>query len=335
MRVGLKFGMLIVSAVVPFSTAWAQADEPLTLEALPVQGDDEAQLSHGWNPLLKIHANFSFGTSSDVIGQQNGDSITLGGKLEGGYSFKDEANEWRNTLNYAGSTSSTPTIPRYIKSLDLIEANTIYMRSLKSRPWLGPYAQVNLQAPVFKGEDVRSEPTDYVVDGAPVTTDVLRLTDSFRPLRTKESVGLFARIIEEEDLKITTRLGFGALQVTADGQYAIDDDPDTPEIEVRFLNSYAHVGAEAAIDLAGNIDEKTSYKLSAEILVPFNAEEPTEAERRNELELADVEIKAAIMTKMYEWMALNYEISFIKQPLLQERYQATSLLTVNFSHQLL
>ena len=65
--------------------------------------------------------------------------------------------------------------------------------------------------------------------------------------------------------------------------------------------------------------------------MPFNVDEP---EGRNEFELADVEIKAAILTKMYEWMALNYEISFIKQPLLQERFQTTSLLTVNFSHQL-
>ena len=197
MRIGPKLAMLCFSPLLSVSV-WAQADEPLTLEALPVASEDEPELERGWNPLLKIHANFSFGTSSNVIGQQNGDSITLGGKLEGGYSYKDELNEWRNTLHYAGSTSTTPTIPRYIKSLDLLEANTIYMRSLPNRTWLGPYAQANLQAPLFKGEDVRSEPTDYVVDGAPVTTDVLRLTDSFRPLRTKESVGLFARVLDEE-----------------------------------------------------------------------------------------------------------------------------------------
>lgn len=329
-RIFLIFGALLMGFPL---ASFSQTDEALTLDVNPMDAEDRPELTNGWTPLLRLSANFSFGTSSSVIGQQNGDSITLGGKLEGGYFFKDALNEWRNTLTYSGSTSSTPTTPRYVKSLDLLEANTLYMRSLKNTPWLGPYAQANLQAPIFKGEDLRTDPATYIIDGTAVTTDTLRLTDGFRPLRTKESVGFFARIMDHETLKATGRLGLGALQVKADGQYAIADADDTTQIQVNSLDSYSHVGVEAALDVSGQIDEKTSYTFGAEILIPFNVEE-AEAQGRDKIELADVEIKASLMTKIYEWMSLNYELNLIKQPLLQEPYQATSLLTVNLTHQI-
>jgi hypothetical protein len=325
---------VLATSVPDFSSA--QTEEALTLKEDPNgQKKEDDGLKFGWTPQLKFSANLSFGTSSDVIGQQNGDSITVGGKIEGGYFFRDELNEWRNNLTYAGATSSTPAIPRYVKSMDLLEVNSIFLRSLPSRKWLGPYAQVNLQAPLFKGEDVRSSAETYTLNGTAVQTgDVMHLTDAFRPLRTKESLGFFARIFDQETLKATARLGLGAIQVKADGQLAIDDDASTPNIELRTLDSYSHTGIEAGLDISGKLDDKTSYSLVSEILIPFSIDEP-EAQGRDEIELADVSIKGSLMTKVYEWMSLNYEISFIKQPLLQERYQTTSLLTLNFTHQLL
>ena len=89
-----------------------------------------------------------------------------------------------------------PSLPTFIKANDEARIETTYLYSLPSLPEIGPYVNGLVSAPIFAGQDVRAASTTYLVqrNGQPqetVTGQSLRLTDGFKPLTTKESLGGF------------------------------------------------------------------------------------------------------------------------------------------------
>lgn len=307
-------------------------------ESLTLQRDlaSEEAIPPGWTPLLKLSGNISFGSSDNVVGQQNGDTTTLGTNLNGGLNYRNNQHEWRNALRYQGATSRTPNVPVYIKSSDELSFETIYLFSLENIKWLGPYFRANAVTQVFKGEDIRENPVTYSISTSSGATRTetgrsLRLTDGFSPLTLKQSVGAFAKIIDEDKQKLEARLGLGALQVNADGQFAVNDDRATPSIEIRALESYEQAGFEAALTYSGRIDEKTSYHLGGEVLIPIlkNLEA---GDDRSSLQLTNYEVLAKLSSKVYDWMSLDYEYRLRKQPQLIDKNQIQHLLLVNLSY---
>src|SRR5690606_26842655 len=123
-------------------------------------------------------------------------------------------------------TTRTPSIPRYVKSSDELKISTAFLHFWDGNPKFGPYARAELSTPVFKGENVQSEAKTYRIipnNGAQqvFTGTSVRLTDGFKPLTTKESAGFFWRPRDDERMKIETRFGVAALQVSASGQYTV------------------------------------------------------------------------------------------------------------------
>ncbi len=288
----------------------------------------------GWQKTLSISSSLSSGTSDNVVGQPSGQTNNFGLNLDGQFTNISDRDEWRNTLKIGESASKTPAIPKYSKVKDEIKIESLFLHSLNDYPWMGPYARVSAETAIFKGEDIRGAPTTYLLDdGSTPTLTTLRLTDGFRPLTTRESVGAFFKLKDEETNKVESRLGIGALQVNADDQRVIKDVATTPQIDVDNLSSYEQVGVEGAISWKGPIDLKTTYALEAEFLSPFVADIPA-ADDRSKFELTNWEVKGRITSKVYDWMSVDYTAKVFKQPQLVEKTQSQTLLMVNLTYQI-
>ncbi|MCB0341794.1 MAG: hypothetical protein KDD59_06075 [Bdellovibrionales bacterium] len=329
LRFFLVFGLL-VSGV----SSWGQGE---LVENEKPKAAETKDKKAGWYPKLKFGANLSYGSSAKVIGQVDGETKTFGLTVNSGVTWFADQQEWRQSLDLNQGTSSTASLPRYVKSQDDLKYDTIYLYSLKETSWLGPYAKASLQTSIFKGEDVRAATTTYkdVLGGTIATSTSLPLTEGFKPLTTKESVGLFASLVKSEDMDLEGRVGLGAQQVSADGQLAVKSyDAATNTVVVKQLSSYTQSGGEVGVTWKGQIDKKTKYQMDVELFQPFSPKLDA-GDERSGLDLLDSSVGLKLSSKIYEWAELVYEYRYKRQPLLQEAEQVSNYLLLNFSYEAL
>lgn len=300
-----------------------------------------AQEKMGWNKSANLGVNLSFSSSQDVVGQADGTSETYGTSLKSTFNYKSEVSDWKNTFSFLENITKTPTLPGFVKSNDELRLESIYLYSIPSYPKIGPYVKAEAFAPVFKGEDVRATPETYVIqnpDGSPaagpLTTDRIKLTDGFHPLTTKESAGFFWKAKEEEDLNILVRVGFGATQINADGQYAlIGADDTTGNIIVRELEDVSQAGLELGLSIKGKLDEKTAYELGAESLTPF-INNKSAGDDRDAIRLTNIDSFVKLTSNITPWAAFGYDYRMKLQPQLVDRVQSIHMIVLNVNYNL-
>lgn len=334
---GMTLKHATLTTLILFLTSSALAQLETVTPKKPLVASENLQ--EGWHPSLKFGGNFSLGSNSHVVGQTDGDTITLGSTIEGGLIYKKALREWRNKLNWLETISRNPTIDRYVKTNDNLKIESIYLRGLEKYPRIGPFVKLSAETAVFKGEDVREKEVTYQIRRRnqsidTVTANSLRLTDGFRPLTTKESVGFFAKIVDREKVKLEARLGIGAMQIAADRQLAVKDDGKTADIEVEELKSIDQVGTEAGLELAGQFDEKSSYSLTTEFLTPLSRGSDKVRDKNN-FERTNIDITGRLQSKIYDWASLSYELKIKRQPELIDEYQVQHFLLLNFSYSLM
>ena len=167
------------------------------------------------------------------------------------------------------------------------------------------------------------------------TGNVIKLTDAFKPMTTKESVGVFAKLIEEKKQTLEMRLGIGAQQVSADDQLAVDKyDSTTNTLTLKTLKSYSQAGAEFGTDYTYKFDEKSTFKFMAELFQPIDPDLPA-TDTRSGTELLDSSISASLNTKAYEWLGFSLEAKYMRQPQLQEAEQKQISLLANITQVLI
>lgn len=294
----------------------------------------------GWKKKLILGGSLSMGSSDNVIGQPDGETNTFGFNIDGQLNRVGERDEWRNSVKIGESATRTPAIPRYTKVSDELKLETLYLHTLESTPWFGPYAKASVETAIFKGEDIRAEPTTYEffnsedVSQGTVSETTLRLTDGFRPLTTKESVGGFFKILTQPTRTLEARAGLGAIQVEADDQRVIKGKTDAGNIKVVQLESYDQVGIEGGFAFKGTFDDKTSYSLEGEFLSPVVTKQKA-GDDRSKFELTNWELKGRLTSKIYDWLSLDYTAKVFKQPQLLDKTQAQTLLLLSLTYQLL
>ncbi|MCB0356746.1 MAG: hypothetical protein KDD40_07045 [Bdellovibrionales bacterium] len=308
------------------------APAPLTIkDAAAVEAKDK--LKDGWHPKLKFKANLSLGSSQSVIGQVDGDSKTVGASVDSALDYKMGQNEWRQALTYTGSTTSTPTLPRYVKSSDELSYSTIYLRALEAYPQVGPYVRAEVKTAAFKGEDVRAENKTYQLEGVNKGVHkVYRLTDPFVPLTTKESLGFFYQAIQRENTQLEFRLGFGAIQVDTKDQLRVNDNPDTADIiELSQLESMQQSGIEYGFVFKGKWNSTSEYSFAGDFLTPMGVDidQGKECADCSTLELTNVDLKFALTTKVNSWASVSYEYKALKQPEVLDAFQIQHGLVLN------
>lgn len=278
---------------------------------------------------MKNGATFSLVDTRDVVGvTPNGSTFTVGLKFDGVATYRSGGHEWRTVLGINEALTKTPALEDIVKSADNFNVESTYLYFV--RPWFGPFARVTLGTPLFRGFDVRPNDTTYTIarlSGATetVTARRLTLTDPFRPLTLKQTIGPFARPVSGDRFNLETRVGVGGLQTFADGQLILKDDAATADrVEVQELRDVLQLGVEGSLEVWGALnDKKIAYKLGVGALIPaWNNDTPAAGEaKKSALSLTNLDIGAAISFKVVEWATLDYELKLVRQPQLTEQWQ--------------
>jgi len=293
----------------------------------------------GWTPIANVSVNAAVSSASNVVGQTDGSSENYGLDLRGGASYADIGSDWMNTLSYTGSTAKTPVQPRYVKSTDLLKFESLGLYSIPSAPKFGPYAKVSADSPIFFGEDVRPAVSTYNFsyrDGTSqqVSSNTLHLTDGFKPLTTKESVGGFWKAFDDGNVHFNTRLGIGAEQVAADGQLAVTGVAADGSVSVSELKSVSQLGVEAEVSGKGRIDEKSLWEVGVETLTPFISNKDA-SDNRDPIRLTNINGNAKLSVKLATWASLVYDYKVVIEPQLLDRTQQSNMLVLNLNTNIL
>ena len=268
-----------------------------------------------------------------MVGQTSGTSETYGLNYHGSLYHFTNHDEWRNDLFAREATTKTASLGRFVKSEDEVKLSSIYLYYLPNHPNLGPYARTEVAAPVFKGEDAEGSVKRYRIDNTDEVFDAatLRLTDGFRPLTTKEAIGGFYRPVDNQRVRIETRLGFAAQQIKADGQFARKGAETNGEILVQRLRDVSQAGLEAAANLKGSIDDKTGYEIGLDSLTPFINDRKS-GDTRSAWRLTNVDGYIKLSSKITDWMSFGYDYKLKIQPQLVDTAQQIHMITLNLSY---
>jgi hypothetical protein len=335
-----KFVALALALAVGLASATASAqDDPDYIPSEAAAGD-VSEDAEGWDFLLTLGATVNFNQNDAVIGQPDGATWTLGGKLNFGANYIKAGHEVRNKLDLTNTWTRTPIVPEFARSNDTLRIESIYYYHLQSVPWLGPFARFQLQTSVFNGTDIQPAESTYQItrlDGAidNVTSDRLKLTSSLEPLVLKESIGGFARPIAHKWASLEMRLGLGAQEIFAEGALALSDNKDTPQLEVIELDDSFQAGAEFVASFNGSIvGNRVTYAAGVDVLVPF-LNSGGETDDRGPIDLANIDAFARLSFKLVSWASLDYEFRALRQPLLLDEFQIQNNLLLTFGYTLL
>lgn len=292
--------------------------------------------------------NMTLSDNRNVIGQDEGTTITFGYKTAAQLDARSDGHEIRNRALVAATIAYSPVIEDFRKPRDEINYEAIYLYHVVDQ--FGPFVRAAVQTAMLQNFDARRGPTTYTVarndgttdtftlgcptdaTGAPVPcTRRLPLTDPWTPTRLKQSIGLFGQPFASQPFSVEARAGVGAREVFADGQLAINDDADTPEVEVTELRDTWQTGGEGVVELWGDVeDKKVTYRASVEVLVPFAQSEAPPAEDKSIVEYTVVEVKAAIGFRLVSWATIDYELGVLREPLVLDTWQVRNQLLLNF-----
>lgn len=307
-----------------------------SFQALAQDADPNAL---GWQKSAKLGTNLSLSSSKDVVGQTDGTSETYGLNLKGEFKRNGSKDEWKTETSLITSTTKTPSISRFVKSSDELKIATMYSRFWRDDRSLGPYVRAEAAAPMFKGEDVQSTQKTYAITDNNGTTrtqagDTLKLTDAFKPLTTKESLGVFYKPINDERLKVETRVGLAALQIAADGQYTNKGTNAAGNVRIEELRDINQAGIEAAVSVKGKVDEKSGYELGIETLTPVVANTRSGDDREG-LRLTNVDGFVKLTSNITSWASFGYDYKVKIQPQLVDRAQQIHMIVLNVNYNLL
>jgi hypothetical protein len=287
-----------------------------------------------WTLTGGINASGNVGSNRRVIGQIEGTGITLGSALTGSATYQGGPHEFRATFLSQQNFSRTPLLDAFIKSGDTLALEAIYFYHLPTAPWFGPFARARVDTALFPGFDFRAEEAIYRIafqDGVDrdITTRRLRLTDGLQPAQIRQSLGAFAKPIQESWLRADIRLGAGARQGLANGQLVLQDNADTADvIEVTELASFTQAGAELALVLAGQDNTgDVTWSLSFDTMAPL-LDSTSEDSGRSVLQSTNYEVAGLLSFKLTSWASLDYQLRATRIPALLEEWQVANLLLV-------
>ncbi|SMF01094.1 hypothetical protein [Pseudobacteriovorax antillogorgiicola] len=297
---------------------------------VPIGIEDAKTAYQGWDDYLTLGLSGTINESKNVVGKDDGQSTTLGLKVKGGIDYGSGLSQWLNSIDILISYSRSPVIPEYIKAEDSFELDSIYKRYLESVSWLGLFVQGNISTALFDGYDTRAEMVTYRKIGLDDEVEVieakrLKLTDSYNPLKIRESLGVIASPYSYKIFNWDIKAGVGFRQVMADGQFVISDDDSTTEIEVQEIQSFDKYGYEFGTEVKGHTsDEKFSYQLKANVLFPVYESIDTEDRSTFDKRVIDISLKSSF--HLVEWASLDYLLTVSRDPDINDKAQESQTL---------
>jgi hypothetical protein len=182
---------------------------------------------------------------------------------------------------------------------------------------------------------VRATETSYAIrrlDGRIDTQSAssLPLTDMFRPLVLRQSIGPYVRPLSLTKLNLEMRLGFAGRETIAAGQLAVDDHDATPTIEVKELDNIQQAGPDGVITIWGKLlDGQLAYRWALEVMAPV-LRHPDAQPGKTTLDLINVDLIGTLSAKLARYASLDYQLKLARQPQLLDETQVSHLMTLTF-----
>ena len=276
----------------------------------------------GWSDLHSISGGTNFIKQENIRGQQDGDSSIYSLNLSNTLGYRSGQHHWSNNLTIQETFSQTPAIDRMIKSTDTVDLISFYRYHFAPQSSFGSYSRLKGSTAAFDSYVEKASDVDFVVerlDGSVASTvrnSRLRTASGFAPQEYKESLGVFATVVDQEYLHFDLRTGPAAKQFFARGSLVVSDKKDTPEIELKELNSNSSVGLEAAVEASGTfLQKKMDYKVAVESLYPIDYT-PVVAPRLPNSKLVSYDASFQLRYKFADWLALSYSLRSRRDPLV-------------------
>lgn len=315
----------------------------------------EKKTLDGWKYELNLGFNGGFNQNASVVGQPDGSTWQIGGVLNGRAELYKGNHEWHNRISIAHQQTQTPAIDGFVKTNDNLELGSMWLYKLKSLPWLGPFARARMQTQIFAGHLVFGEDTELEFldpKGTPIDAlnpdltaddrrvrqlaaqERIKITNAFEPLTLRQSVGAFARAVEQPTVKITFTTGLGAQEVfvQGDGGFAVSDDDSSPELEVTRLQDSVQLGVEVGMEANGTIGKQVTWSLLIDTMQPFYTDVETDLEG---IDLLNVELTGKIGVKLTKWVSLDYMLLAKRIPLVLDDWQVQNNVLLSTAFNLL
>ncbi len=328
-----------VLATVLLTTATALADDT-NPDYIPedVEGV-EPEKPTGFNPRLTASANLNFSHSNNVVGVDNGLTFNGGFLIDGGFYLLGDKrqHEWISSLTWGLGYTRTPSLPVFLKSLDALDVDTMYLWHTPKAPWFGPFAELRLTSSLFPGKTYSATELETVrldADGNEVsreTVDALEpveLTRSLAPTTLRESVGAFATPLEKTRIRLEIRAGIGAWESFVRDGYLVADDEETDSLELQQMQDSVQVGAELNVAATGAINDAVTYSVFGAVMQPFAHNAETDL---TGIQLMNVEAGLGIGVQLWQWASLQYQFSATRIPLVYDGWQVTNGLLLSFN----
>lgn len=306
-------------------------------DALVDRAKTREEKAQGWTRSLDLNFNGSFSHSDHVVGAPDGSTVQLGIVLGGDANLVREKHEWENELELQHSQSRSPALDRFIKSIDQLNIQTTYLYHLDSPDWFGPFARASLSTSVLEGYEVRAADTnvDRIADDGTVTNEVvlaeadIALTDPFEPMLLKQTLGVFADPVREEDIQLRTKAGLGLQEIVVRDGYAVTGE-DAGVLTLTQLRGANEVGAEAELDLTGKSGENVTYEATLNFFYPVASSSDIEFDGLDALNTA---LTGKVSVKLSGWASLDYVVGVKRLPMILDEWQVSNglILTAGFS----
>lgn len=292
------------------------------------EGGDKRTSGHRYN--ISLGGNIV--DNKNVVGQSDGKTSIY--SLSSSYKNEkiNQSSEWISNVSLNESVTKTPDYDRFVKTDDVFKVDSTYKQFFSSIDWLGSFVRLDLETALMDGYDDRGATTSYLITytdkpAETVTKDRLLLSDAFKPLTTKQSAGAVAQFVDSVAATGEFRLGLGAKQIQAEGQFLVKDDEDTPEIDVIELENVSLLGLQTAVEVGGAAFEKSlDYSVFAEALYPLQYSPKNDGDP-SESELVSTEVGLKLAYNFSSWLSANYKFSSKRDPLLTDKAQVAHSFT--------
>lgn len=299
----------------------------------------------GWKPALSASANLSMSHNKAVVGNVDGLSLSAGLLVSGGLTYISprKIHEWRSSLAWGLGTTRTPALPKFVKSMDSLGFETMYLLHVPKALWFGPFVGFDLGTSLFPTDAVRASDVTVVrndVAGEIQSTETvaslenINLTGAFAPTSLRESVGVFARPVEKEPITLEIRTGIGAWETFVRDGYTISDNEETTEgvLVLSQMQDSVQLGGEFNLTATGAIAQNVSYTGRAGIMMPFVHNVETDLSGH---ELFNYEFEILLGVKLAEWASLDYQFKAYRVPLVYDGWQVQNGLLLSFTANLI
>ena len=283
----------------------------------------------GWRFELNLGANASLNHSSKVVGATDGLTMQIGVLFGFAAHMVSGRHEWSNHITAEHGQTKTPLIDSFIKSTDNLELKSLYV--FRVVDWFGPFGRVKMNTQVLPGYDIRAEAINLSISNADGTTQLrqveaqkeIGLTSAFEPFVLVESVGALATPINTDPFRFDAKLGIGGQHIFTSEGYAIVDDADTPELELKQLETSHAMGGEFELEMGGKISSIVTWSAIASFFYPFVT---SGDQGLSGVELLHSDLGATLSVKLSSWLSLDYNLSAKRLPLVVDEWQIQNLL---------